>query len=936
MKKHFLTSPAFILSALLTFYPLTTIPVFSQEKPSLYFSEDYRPDIQSPGDYLGFPLGSRPVHHEDVLNYFQYLSDRLPNAQLEEYGRTYEGRSLVYLVISSESNFQRLEEIRTNIAKLADPRKLQRANPAKIIEQTPATAWMAYAIHGDELSSTDASLQLAYQLLAGNDDVSKRIRQELVVCIDPLQNPDGRERFLSQMQQWKSMELNPDQQSLNHRGLWPWGRGNHYLFDLNRDWFATVHPETKGKVKAILSWHPQFMVDAHEMGAYDTYLFNPPRAPFNPYLPPAVFKWWKRLTADQAEAFNRYGWSYYTREWNEELYPGYGSSWGIYAGLVGILYEQAETSGSVVKRPDGTLATFREAVHHQFISSLTNLNTVASQRQELLQDYYTSRKGAVDRSNASKAYLFPPGDNQQRLEAFVKTLQRQSIEVYQTTQELYVPKARRSTGETVTRERLPAGSLVIPLNQPLKALIQNILSFDIRIDTKSLEKERRELLKHKESTIYDVTAWSLPLAYGLEGYYTETLPKTPLRTYESASRLGTVVYKTARYGFLIAGSEDGVYQALARLLERGYKVWAAEKPFTVEGRSYPPGTLLIRRKANADLDFGILEDIAATSGLDIIGVNTALATSGSDLGGGDFTLLCLPRIGLVGGNHTSSYSFGAIWHLLDTRLHSRVSLLNASDLYGTDLRKYNVLILPSLWGGPATIRSWLGKGTQEKLEEWVEAGGTLIAIGNAAAFLADTSTGLSQARLRRQVLKQLDAYTTALDQMHQTENPTIDSLTFWEGPLAATAPLPQSQQSETGQQAFSRIKDQDLLARKLHPQGAILKSDLDTDHWLAFGCRSFLPVLFNSGYALMAKDPVQVPARLTEAGTLRISGLLWPEARERLAETAWATREAKGNGQIILFLTQPNFRGYFRGSERLLLNAIYLGPGMGTRQTVEW
>lgn len=936
MKKYPLTAPIILLAISLTLPPSLTNPVFGQDQVSFYSSEDYRSDIPSPSDYLGFPLGSRPVHHEEVLDYFQYLSDELPNAQLEEYGRTYEGRALVYLVISSESNSQRLEEIRDNISRLADPRKLGRANPDRIIERTPAIAWMAYAIHGDEFSSTDASLQLAYQLLAGNDDLSQTLRNELVVCIDPLQNPDGRERFLAQMQQWKGMESNPDQQSLNHRGVWPWGRGNHYLFDLNRDWFATIHPETQGKVKAILSWHPQLMVDAHEMGAYDTYLFNPPRAPFNPYLPPEIFKWWERLAADQAAAFDRYGWSYYTREWNEEMYPGYGSSWGIYAGLVGILYEQAETSGSIVKRPDGTLATFRDAVHHQFISSLANLNTVARQRQELLRDYYASRKAAVDRANASKAFIFSPGDNQQRIDSFVRTLQRQSIEVYQTTQKLYLPKARRATGETVSRERLPAGSLVVPLNQPLKALIQNILNFDIRIDTKSLEKERRELLKHKESTIYDVTAWSLPLAFGLEGYYTESFPKTPLKAYEPVSQPGSLVNKTARYGFLVNGSEDNVYHALARLLERGYKVWAAKKPFVVEGRSYPPGTLLIRRNANPDLDLGILADIAAATSLDITGVNTALATSGSDLGGGDFALLSLPRIGLVGGYHTSAYSFGAIWHLLDTRLHSRVSLLNASDLYGTDLRKYNVLILPSLWGSPATIQSWLGKMTQEKLQKWVEAGGTLIAIGNAAAFLADTSTGLSQARLRRQILKQLDAYATALEQIHQAENPTIDSLTFWEGQPNPAATPAKSKEPKPDKHNLSNVKERDILARKLRPQGAILKIDLDPDHWLTFGCGSAVPVLFNSGYALMAKDPVQVPARLAEANSLRISGLLWPEARERLSQTAWATREAKGNGQIILFLTQPNFRGYFRGSERLLLNAIYLGPGMGTRPTVKW
>ena len=400
---------------------------------------------------------------------------------------------------------------------------------------------MAYSIHGDEISSTDAAVQLAYQLAAGTDPATKNILKELVISIDPTENPDGRERYLQQLLLWRGEIVNSDASSLDHSGFWPYGRGNHYLFDLNRDWFATVHPETKGKVSAILEWNPQFLVDSHEMGAMDTYLFNPPRAPFNPYMPKTIFKWWDKIAQDQAAAFDEYGWSYYTGDWNEEVYPGYGSSWGIYIGLVGILYEQSGADGSIVKKEDGTITTYRETIHHQFISSMANLQTIASQKEELLKDYYNNRKKAVSTKNTGKAFVFSSNTNQTRLNELGETIKRQTIEVYTNKNDLKLPKAINSSGKTVTRQNIPAGSLIIPLNQPLNTLIKNILSFDIRLGTKSMEKERKKLLKNQGSTLYDVTAWSLSHAYGTDSYYTEVMPKVSLEPFQAILSEGKLI-----------------------------------------------------------------------------------------------------------------------------------------------------------------------------------------------------------------------------------------------------------------------------------------------------------------------------------------------------------------------------------------------------------
>lgn len=891
-------------------------------------ADSYHPNVQPPDEFLGFTLGSRPVHHNEVIDYYNYLDKLLDNTALTQYGYTYEGKPLVYLMISSKKNMANIDNIKKSISMLADPRTLDDAKTAnKIIKQTPAIAWMAYAIHGDEISSTDAAIQLAYQLAAGTDPATKNILKNLVVSIDPNENPDGRERYLQQLLQWRGEIVNSDANSLDHSGFWPYGRGNHYLFDLNRDWFATVHPETKGKVSAILDWNPQFLVDSHEMGSMDTYLFNPPRAPYNPYMPQTIFKWWDKIAKDQAAAFDEYGWSYYTGDWNEEVYPGYGSSWGIYIGLVGILYEQAGADGSIVKKEDGTITTYRETVHHQFISSMANLQTIANQKEELLQDYYNNRKKAVSTKNAGKAFVFSSKSNRTRLNELGETIKRQTIEVYTNKNDLRLPKAINSSGETVTRQNIPAGSLIIPLNQPLNILIKNILSFDIRLDTKSMEKERKKLLKNQGSTLYDVTAWSLSHAYGTDSYYTEVMPKIAMDIFQPVQNQGNLIGKNPKYGWAIKSDDDQFYHLVGRLLENKVKAWCAKESFNIEGEYFPRGSIVIRNNSNKSMKLGLLKKLAAKYGIDIFAINTALATDGPDLGSSNFTMLIEPKIAIVSGPPTSTYSFGATWHLIDYNLKSRASLINIMNFGWQDLTKYNVMLLPN----GRSMKRMLGDSGIKKLKSWVDNGGTLISYSNSAAFLADSSVNISSVKLRRQVLDKLDSYDNDLSKLKEAENFSIDSVALWEGGnIYALDEVKKTNKNN------DKIKELDQLGRKFRPQGAILKVNMDQEHWLTVGCGESIPVLYNTGNVLMAKKPVNVAGRLADEKNIRLGGLLWPEAKTRIAETAWVTQEYHGKGQIILFATEPHFRGYFKASERVLLNAIYLGPGMGTSHSVEW
>jgi len=462
-------------------------------------------------------------------------------------------------------------------------------------------------------------------------------------------------------------------------------------------------------------------------------------------------------------------------------------------------------------------------------------------------------------------------------------------------------------------------------------LVNAILSFDIRLQNSFLETERRQRLKHSESRLYETTAWSLPLAYGLEGYYTNDLPPIVTTKYVTYSSTGMVFNPHPSFGYLIPNSDYISYTLLNVLLENHLKVWTANKPLTINGNDFPAGTFLLRLNANAQITNDFIQTLALEFGVDIYGVNTALADSGPDLGGGEFRLLEKPKIALVGGSPTSYYSFGAAWHLLDSRLNVPFSILESSNFSEADLRNYNVIILPSAWGGTEAYKRSFGEGGIKKLIGWIEDGGTVIGIGSGSHFLTDTTVAISSVRQKRQILKNLKDYEKSLEFLKSVEDSEIDSLAVWEGKEQIS-----SSKKEELDFSIDEIEDKDKLARKLAPRGMLMKAILDKEHWLSFGCGAYLIPMVNTSVALVSDEHVSAVARFAKKDKLRVSGLLWPEARERWAETVYATREGYGNGQIILFATDPNFRGYFHNTERIFLNALFLGPGLGTHQPIKW
>jgi len=921
------------------------------------------PKIPPPDSIIGHAIGADAVRYEPMVRYLKALDDASPLVTLTTYAESHEGRPLYVLTITSEANHAKLDRIKTDNAKLSDPRLLSSAAEANaIVDALPGVAWLAYSIHGDELSSTDAAIQVAYQLAAGTDDQTRRLRDQLVIHIDPLMNPDGRERYLGQLEQLNGKMPNPDFQALQHGGLWSAGRGNHYLFDLNRDWLMQVHPETRGRATAILDWHPHLLVDSHEMGPLDTYLFDPPRDPHNVNLPPHNLAWRRKFSGEQAKALDRYGWSYYTREWYEEWYPGYTNAWANLLGAVGILYEQAGVDGYAVTQATGRLLTYREAVHHHVVSSLTNLESLRANRSELLRDLVEDRKWAVDADRSGKEVLLirPPTDKP-RIERFLDLLSRHRIEYGMASAPFTAREITDVWGSPHDSQEFPAGTLIVRAAQPHRRLLMAMLQFDPHMSTAFLHEERKELENNRGTKVYDTTAWNLCMAYGLDAAWANSIDEPAMSSFAPPG--GAWPQKKPAYGYVIDGGGSQIYAALAKLFLSECRVRVASKPFTIQGRDFEPGALLLRNHENGDLEQRIR---AATEslGLDVVGMDTALSENGPDLGGQQFPLLVAPRIAIASQWPFMSTSFGAIWHLLDVRTSIRVSPFNAQNIGMMDLRRYNVIVLPDSWSPPA-LGSILNEATRGKLRSWIEAGGTLIAVGGSAAFIAGKDSGLGSVRLRHDVFDKLAEYDDALKRERSARRVTVNPDAVWgSGKVEATSassetvpapdtaagtkPKPAGESTGSPKDGAAGGKDTEALTREdawkrlFSPRGAFVRALLNTEHWLCFHASLDrlepieLPVLIAGSSALVSKPPVNTPARLASAPDLRLSGLLWPEARERWGDTAYATVERVGDGQIILFASDPFFRGYTEGSGRMLLNALFLAPGCGTSQPVPW
>ena len=871
MKRAILLFPALLLEL---------APVAATAQHALGGRGPYDAAVPSPAAVLGYELGARFTPHHVIARYLERVAQASPRVQLDTLTRTFEGREVLLATVSSEANQRRLAEIRTDLARLADPRGASAAELAEVVRRTPVVVWLGYNIHGGEASGAEAALGMLYQLAAGQDAETRAILDSAVVLIQPLQNPDGHERHVQDV--LRSTPLCPGcfagedvptgGAALVHQGNWPGARGSHYGFDMNRDWFILSHPETRAHVQVFLDWHPQVAVDLHEMGSGSTYFFAPPMEPMNQNVHPSIQKWWDIFAASNAAAFDRHGWSFFRREGYDEFYPGYGVSWPILTGAAGMTYEQASSGGGAVRRSDGTLMTLREAAAHHFAASFATALTAAQRRTERLQDFVAFRRSAVTDAQQGLRTILIERDSQGRADSLVARLLANGIEVLRLQQPPTVSSALR-WGLGGNAPAFGPGSYAIDLAQPQGRLAKALLEPDAVLDSAFIREELESRRTGRENRFYDVTAWSLPFLFRVNATWLRTTagraePVTaiPPQTYPAPVQ--------SAYGYAFEPGSEAAIRMLTGLLADSVRVWHAPRSFRAGGRDFPHGALIVRVAANEPSVHELVRRQAAASGVRVMALSSALAESGTDLGSNSVRFVPAPRVALVGGSGVSGQPFGFAWYALDQRLHYPATPIPLSALGSAALNDFDVVILPSASG----IDDALGTSGKQRLATWVRDGGVLITLEGASAWLAGEGSGLSRFRVRRDTVR-------------------ADS--------AGGAPLP------------ARVP------------GAILRVHADTLSPLLAGVnQAELPVLMNGATIYTAPKDLragEVVLRYAPVDQLRLSGYLWPEVPARVAGSPYLFTERIGSGRVIAFTADPNFRDMWRGLLPVFANAVLLG-----------
>jgi hypothetical protein len=851
------------------------LPPSAGEAPALPAVD---PSVPSPASVLGRPLGTGFTRYSELRRYLATLAAASDRVSVADYGTTYEDRPLTLVTVTSPRNQGRIEQILAQRRELADPTRLSADERSRLLDQTPVVVWLNYGIHGNESSSSEAAMAVAYLLAAAGGEWERAL-DEVVVLIDPLSNPDGRERYVAAFEQRQGRRPDLEPTAAEHSEPWPGGRQNHYLIDLNRDWVWASQRETRFRLAAYRRWEPQVFVDLHEMSADATYFFPPTAEPINPEISPAVVRWLEVFGAANAEAFDRLGWLYYNAESFDLFYPGYGDSYPSFRGAVGMTYEVGGggRAGAAVRHFDGTVTTLADRAWRHLLTSLATVETAAAHHRELLGDFLDARTQAAGRTPAS--FLWEPG--QSEAAAMAAMLARHGLEVRRLTAPESFAVAPLAGGERVVRP-FPAGSFALTTAQPLGNLARTLLEPETPLPEGYLDQQRQRVEERLEAEFFDVTAWSLPLAFNLEVWRLEGSPEPPgepLPPFDPDPELELAPVADGRVegrgevGWLLPAQGVAGSRAAARLLVAGARARVALSDFTLGGDAYPAGTLFFPRLASPSGLEEQIEAAAVDAGVTLRRVATSDTEQGISLGSERFAPLTRPRVGLIGGPGASPTSFGFLWHLFDRQLELPITRLEGERLGDVDLRGFDVLVLPR-----GEWEDHVPADAAAALERWLRQGGVLVAVGDAVDWLRERKL------------------TTVAERL-----------------------------SGSGEGGAPEGR-----GREVSTPGAILATRLQAGHPLAAGLAAPPPVLFEGATVLAPTGDPQVDVLTVDPDQPVLAGVAWPEARHRLAGALLVATERVDDGRLVLFAQDPAFRLFWRGTVPLLVNAVLYAPSWGT------
>ncbi len=835
--------------------------------------------IPTPAEHLGYELGAEFTLYAHAVDYFQTLAEASPRVEINQYGETYEGRPLINLVISSEENINNLEEIRTRHMELLTASE---SEAESIINETPVFTSFSYNIHGNEASSTEAAMQVAYRMAAATDAETREVLDNSVIIMYICINPDGRDRYVYWYKGMRRNVAGVEPTDLEHYAPWPNGRTNHYWFDLNRDWIWGIHPESRGHTAEYQRWMPQVHVDYHEQGYNSNYFTMPGTTPRNKQLPDSYEALSDTFGMANVKAFDENRLNYFTRQAFDFFYPGYGSSYPSVMGAIGMLTEQGGIgAGLAVETNDGYKLTLRQRVFDHYITSVATIKKSAERRQDLLRYSYESWQ--PERSKiATKGYFIPAG--QTYSSDVVNMLLRQGVTVGRTTSETVLPDGLNMRDGERGRRVLPEGTYVVSTDQPRSLFITSIMERNMEIE---------------DSVMYDMATWSAPLAYNLDCFTTSSrFTANTEEVTEPLAESAGLTNANAQYAYVIEWKQRNAPKALAMLWDKEYRVRAAEEPFTDGERTYGEGTLVILRGRNLDKDDQIeadLQTIAEEAGVDIVGYDSGRMADGWDLASSSNRPVKQPRVALMVEPPFDTYTGGQLYFLFDQETHLPVERIRTSILQqtampkfgqrygGADLLDYDVLILPD---GGSGLRQLFQKEQLAELKAWVQSGGVLIANESAAGFFTKGQSEFTNVELKK--------------------SPEDSS--------EVANYLPYNQR-------------RDYYGKKRIP-GSALTSKLDTTHPLAFGMNPELYSLkFGNTGMKPSTDLQTVGYYAKDKDDLLVAGYASDENLEHLAGTTFAGVVNMGSGKVVFLADNTQYRMFWRGPSRLMQNAVMLLPG---------
>jgi hypothetical protein len=799
-------------------------------------------NIQSPKEFLGYELGKQFTRHHRVVDYFTYVSTQLDNVLLEKYGETNERRPLYVSYISSKKNIENIEQIRHNNLGQTG------LKPASINDI--AIVWLSYNVHGNEASSTEASMQTLYELVTTKKD---QLENTLVI-IDPCINPDGRDRYANWYNQVKSEPYTTDQNAKEHREPWPGGRANHYLFDLNRDWAWATQIESTQRLKIYNKWMPHVHVDFHEQSMNNPYYFAPAAEPFHEIITDWQRNFQTQIGKNHARYFDKNGWLYFTKESFDLLYPSYGDTYPTYMGAIGMTYEQAGggMGGLGVDTDHGYELTLVDRVAHHKTTGLSTVE-IASKNAVTLNTEF--KKFFDTGSFKYKSYVLK-NENKDKTARLLTLLDKHQID-YEFTNKGLV-KGYNYLTQQESRMSVNTKDLVIHTQQPKGKMVKVLFEPNAKLT---------------DSLTYDITAWSLPYAHGFKAI-ASTIKVSSRKDVMVDTANNEIDQNAYAYVSKWNSLEDASF--LAALLQVDVRVRFSEKDFTIEGNSYAKGTLIILRgdnKTNKEFDKQITS-IAQNNNRKLTPVQTGFVSSGKDFGSSSVNPINKQKVAVISGKGTSSLSFGEIWHFFENQLHYPLTALDTDYINRVDLDEYDVLIIPNGY-----YSSILNKSGLEKINNFAQAGGTVIAIGTA---------------LRSFVNKEGFAL--------KSKKPT-------EGKENKTPNL-------TTYEDTRRNRANTLIT------GAIFKSKVDNSHPLAFGYDDvyFSLKLNNASYAYLQNG--SNVAYFNKSAT-NLAGFAGKKALKNIPESLLFGEERKGSGSIIYMVDNPLFRSFWDNGKLFFVNAIF-------------